>query len=75
MKEMVISDTQYPYFPEINVKLEGAEGNVAEIMLRVSKELENNNVPKSDIRKFIKESVHKDYVALLQICMRWVNIV
>ena len=71
---MVISDTQYPYFPEINVKLEGAEGNVAEIMFRVSKELEKHDVPNSEIRKFIKESVQKDYVALLQVCMRWVNV-
>ncbi len=75
MKEMVISDTQYPYFPDIEVDLDGTYGNAAEIMFKVTKELEKNDVPSSEIRKFIKESTRKDYINLMQVCMRWVNIV
>ena len=72
---MVISDTQYPYFPDIEVTLDGTYGNATEIMFKLIKEMEKNNVPNSEIRKFIKESAQKDYVNLLQVCMRWVNIV
>ncbi len=72
---MIISDTQYPYFPDIEVTLDGTYGNATEIMFKLIKEMEKNNVPNSEIRKFIKESTQKDYVNLLQVCMRWVNIV
>jgi len=72
---MVINDTQYPYFPDIEVTLDGTYGNATEIMFKLIKEMEKNNVPNSEIREFIKESTQKDYVNLLQVCMRWVNIV
>jgi len=72
---MIISDTQYPHFPNINVTLDGTFQNVTNIMFKVSSEMEKNSVPDNEIREFIRESTQKDYVNLLQVCMRWVNIV
>jgi len=72
---MLISDTQYPYYPNINVTLNETHGNASEIIFRVASEFEKNSVPNNEIRKFIKEATQKDYVNLLQVCMRWVNIV
>jgi len=75
MKKMIISDTQYPHFPNINVMLDGTFQNVTNLMFKVTSEMEKNSVPNNEIRKFIRESTQKDYVNLLQVCMRWVNIV
>ena len=72
---MPISDTQYPYYENINVNLDGTYGNASEIIFRVTIEMTNNGVPDNEIRKFVKEATEKDYLNLLQVCMRWVNIV
>ena len=71
---MEIKDTQYPYYPNINVSLDGTYGNASEIIFRVTNELASNGVPDKEIREFVKEATQKDYVNLVQVCLRWVIV-
>ena len=69
------SDTQYPYYPNVNVSLDGTYGNASEIIMRVTNEMIISGVPDKERRKFISEATEKDYLNLMVVCMRWVNLV
>ena len=61
-------------FPNIKVKLRGADGNAFNIMGIVKVALQKNKVPKEDIDQYLKESMSGDYDNLLRVAMETVNV-
>jgi len=62
-----------PKYPDVHVKLVGADGNAFAIMARVQKAMRLGGVPKVDRDAFLAEAMSGDYNHLLQTCLRWVD--
>jgi len=63
-----------PKFPHIKVKLTGHDGNAYAIMGRVSAALKKHNVPKSEIDRYLADSMSGDYDNLLRVATQTVKI-
>lgn len=61
-------------FPHIKVKLAGRDGNAYAIMGRVSAALKKHNVPKSEIDKYLADSMSGDYNHLLHVATQTVQV-
>ena len=62
-------------YPDITVELTGNDGNAFAVLGNVSRVLRKNEVSKQEIDDFMTEATSGDYDNLLQICMKWVNVV
>ena len=62
-------------YPEIEVQLSGADGNVFSIIGSVSAALRRARVPREEIDAFQEEAMNCDsYDGVIQLCMRTVEI-
>ncbi len=61
-------------YPNITVQLSGNDGNAFAVLGSVSKALRENGVSKEEIDSFYSEATSGDYDALLQTCMKWVDV-
>jgi len=62
-------------YPDIEVPLEGEDGNAFAIIGRVRKALRKAKVSQEEIDLFSTEAMAGDYDNLLQTVMRWVEVV
>ena len=62
-------------YPEIEVQLSGNDGNAFSIIGSVKAALRKAKVPKEEIDAFVEEAMSSEnYDALLQLCMRTVEV-
>lgn len=64
-------DTKYP---EITVRLSGADGNAGVIVGYVARALKGYGVVNEEIDEFRKDAYSGDYDHLLRTAMAWVNV-
>ena len=62
-----------PKYPDVHVKMIGADGNAFAILGRVQKAMRLAGVPKAEVLAFYTEATSGDYDHLLQTCIRWVD--
>lgn len=68
-------DTTGPVrYPDISVRLSGADGNAFSIIGTVRRALREAGVPAEEQYKFRDEATSGDYNKLLQTAMRWVDV-
>lgn len=60
--------------PEVEVELEGSDGNAFVILGKVGGAMRRAGVPKTEIDEFHAEAQSGDYDHLLQTCMKWVDV-
>lgn len=63
-----------PKYPDVEVQLNGEDGNAFFIMGRVSKALKRAGAPKEDVDAFMKEAMSGDYANVLRTCMKYVQV-
>ncbi len=63
-----------PLFPNVEVQLSGEDGNAFAILGRVQKAMRRAKVSAEDQKAFMDEATSGDYDALLQTCMKWVDV-
>lgn len=63
-----------PKYPEVSVQLSGKDGNAFAVMGAVQKALRRAGVSKEEINKYQAEATEGDYDHLLQVTMKWVNV-
>lgn len=63
-----------PQFPNVAVRLKGAEGNAVLVFGRVRRALRAGGAPKEAIYRFEDEVTLDDYQDLLATVARWVEI-
>lgn len=63
-----------PWYPDIEVRLSGKDGNAFAIMGEVARGLQNGGVPTKEIDRYREESMSGDYDNLLQTAMKWVTV-
>ena len=63
-----------PKYPDITVKLVGADGNAFAILGTVCRALRHNGIRPDEQDAFEKEAMAGDYDNLLRTCMKWVNV-
>jgi hypothetical protein len=61
-------------FPNIKVKLTGADGNAFAIIGLVTKAMRAGGIGAEDRKEFMDEAMGGDYDHLLQTCMKTVNV-
>ena len=61
-------------YPEIEVQLDGTDGNAFALIGKVQKALKEAEVSKEELDEFFNEATSGDYNHLLQTCMEWVNV-
>lgn len=59
---------------DVEVELEGRDGNAALILGRVRKALQRAGAPEGEVKAFTAEATSGNYDHLLQTVMRWVNV-
>lgn len=62
-------------YPDITVDLSGGDGNAFVILGRVRRALRRGGVGDEIIAGFTTEATSGDYDNLLQVCMRWVDVI
>jgi hypothetical protein len=63
-----------PKYPEIKVRLTGADGNAFSVLGKVSGAMKKAGVSKEERDAFYSEATNGDYDHLLQTAMSWVTI-
>ena len=63
-----------PKYPEVEVELEGQDGNVFSIMGRVRKALRRGGASHEEVEAFTAEMQAGDYDDALQTVFRWVTV-
>lgn len=63
-----------PRYPDITVKLTGADGNVFNILGLVNRALIKEGVSDKEREKFKLEARQGDYDHVIQTCFKWVNV-
>ncbi|MBQ7659501.1 MAG: hypothetical protein IJS26_01985 [Alphaproteobacteria bacterium] len=66
-----MSDVKYP---DITVKIIGANGNAFCILGICTREMRRHKLPQSEIDNFMSEATHGDYNHLLCVVMNWFNV-
>jgi len=66
--------TQFPKYPDIEVRLAGEDGNAFAIMGRVARAMRRAGVSKAEIDAYYEESKSGDYAELLVTATRWVSV-
>lgn len=66
-----MSDVKYP---NIKVKLVGANGNAFMVVGLVLRALRENKVSDSERKQFQNEAMSGDYDNLIQTCLKWVEV-
>tara|TARA_R110000824_G_scaffold52052_7_gene144696 strand:+ start:2854 stop:3069 length:216 start_codon:yes stop_codon:yes gene_type:complete len=61
-------------YSEIEVQLDGTDGNAFALIGKVQKALKEAEVSKEEIDSFFNEATSGDYNHLLRTCMAWVNV-
>ena len=64
-----------PKYPNVVVELVGHDGNAYAILARVRRALREHGVPDEEIRQFTDEGTAGDYDRLLQVVLRWVEVI
>ena len=61
-------------YPEIEVQLDGTDGNAFALIGKVQKALKEAEVSKEELDEFFNEATSGAYNHLLRTCMAWVNV-
>ncbi len=61
-------------YPDIHVRLTGADGNAFNVLGIVRSAMRKAGVPAHEIKAFTAEATSGDYNDLLETCMRWVEV-
>ena len=61
-------------YPKVTVQLSGEDGNAFAIMSAVRSALKRAGVEKSEVDKYVAESMSGDYDNLIQTAMKWVMV-
>ena len=64
-----------PKYPEVEVQLSGADGNVFNILGLTKRALRKAGVPQAEVDEYFREATQGDYDHALQTTMRWVDVV
>ena len=67
------NEAMKPKYPDIKVRLSGADGNAFSILGRVTRALRDARVPLEERKEFQAEATKTDYNNVLQTVMKWVN--
>jgi hypothetical protein len=67
-------ERQGPKYPNIEVRLTGADGNAFAILARVREAMRRGGVPKGEITQFTTAATSGDYSNLLRTCTDWVKV-
>jgi hypothetical protein len=63
-----------PLYPHVKVPLIGTDGNGMFLIAAVTSAMKNAGVPKSEIDRFRGEAMSGSYEALIQCCIKWVDV-
>lgn len=63
-----------PRYPDVEVRLVGADGNAFAILARVREAMRRGGVPKGEITQFTSAATSGDYHNLIRTCMEWVTV-
>lgn len=61
-------------FPDVHVKLTGADGNAFSVIAKVCSALKRGGATDNQLDKYTTESMEGDYNHLLRVAMRWVDV-
>ena len=63
-----------PKYPDITVRLIGADGNAFSILGKCRRAMIQNRLPQSEIDEFTQQATSANYDHLLCTCMEWFNV-
>ncbi len=63
-----------PKYPEIEVRLDGEDGNVFDIIGRCLKAMRRADLSESEQRLYIEEAKSGDYDHTIRTCVKWFDV-